>query len=334
MGLDRLPLSRRAFARGALAAAAGASFAGVAARPAAAAYPDRPIKIVVPFAPGGPGDILSRMLSAPLGQALGQSVVVENRAGANGNLGIGVVQHSAPDGYTLLVVSSVFVANPAVNSKSNYDPVADFTPIVDIGASPNILAARTDTGIKNLPELIAYAKANPGKLNFSSPGAGSITQLGVELLKLQTGIDIVHVPYTGPVPAVQAALAGTVQLVGVNVSAALPFIKSGQLVGLVTSGTRRWPELPDVPTLRDAGLPAAESETYQSMFAPARTPPEIVARLSQEVLTILKQPGMEEHLLKIGLRLVADGPDVLRERVAKEAATWKKIVASSGIKVN
>lgn len=306
----------------------------LSAGPAFSAYPDRAIRLVVPFAPGGASDIVARLVAIPLAQALGQSVVVENRPGANGNLGIAYVAKADPDGYTLLLASSVFVVNPSISKQAAYDPNKDFAPIVDIGASPNVVVTRTESGINTVAEMIARARANPGELNFSSPGVGSISQLGLDLLLLREKIRMTHVPYTGAGPAVQAALSGTTQLAAVNISSAMAQIKAGALRALVQTGRERWYELPDVPTLSDAGVPDAASETYQSLFAPAGTPKEIVDRLAAEVIAIIQKPEMRERLQTSGLGVVAAGPDGVRARVAREVPMWQEIIAKTGLKVD
>lgn len=312
---------------------AAAAFAGLLASKAQAAYADRPVKIVVPFAPGGTSDIVARLLAVALSQSLGQSVFVENRAGANGNIGIAAVAKSDPDGYTLLVASSVIVVNPELSKQAAYDPVKDFAAIADLGSSPNAIVARPDSGIKDVADLIARAKANPDQLNFSSPGVGSISQLGAELLKLRAGIRMVHVPYTGAGPAVQAVLGGTTQLAASNIGTVMPHIKAGTLKALVQTGKERWFDLPDVPTLAEAGVPNAASETFQALFAPAGTPKEIVDRLATEVIAILKAPDVREKLRNTGFEPAGVGPDALHARIAEEVAMWREVITRTGLKV-
>jgi tripartite-type tricarboxylate transporter receptor subunit TctC len=303
------------------------------ATPALAVYPDRPVKIVVPFAPGGTSDIVARVLAASLSQSLGQSAFVENRAGANGNIGILAVAKAEPDGYTLLVASSVIVVNPTLSKQATYDPAKDFAAIADLGSSPNVIVTRPDTGIKHVADLIARAKANPDQLNFSSPGVGSISQLGAELLKLRAGIRMVHVPFTGAGPATQAVLAGTTQLAAVNIGTVISLIKAGTLTALVQTGKQRWFDLPDVPTLAEAGVPNAASETFQALLAPAGTPHEIVDRLAKETIAILGQADIRDKLRSSGFNPTGAGPDALQARVAEEVAMWKEVIAKTGLKV-
>jgi tripartite-type tricarboxylate transporter receptor subunit TctC len=325
-------MRRRAAAFG-LRVLAGAALVALAAPAALAAYPERPIRIIVPFAPGVASDIVARLLSVPLGQVLGQNIIIENRAGANGTIGIANVAKADPDGYTLLVASSVFVVNPTLAKHAAYDPIKDFSAISNLGASPNVILTRPDTGIKDLAELITRARANPYTLNFSSTGMGSITQLSIELLKIRAGIRLIHVPYTGAGPAVQAVLSGTVPLGVVNIAAAIEHIKDGTLKALAQTGRERWPNLPDVPTLTQAGIANAESETFQALFAPAGTPKDIVRRLTHDITDILRRPDIRSRMQTAGLGIVAMGPDALQTRVVHELAMWKDVIEKSGLKI-
>lgn len=300
----------------------------------AAPYPERPIRIIVPFAPGGASDLIARVISGPLGQMLGQSVVVENMAGANGNIGIANAAKAEPDGYTLLVASSVIFVNPMLTKGANYDPQRDFAPLVHLGGSPNALVTRPDSGISDLADLIARSKANPSGLNFSSPGVGSISQLGVELLKLRTGANLVHVPYTGAGPAVQAVLAGTVPLSSVNIAAAMPQISAGTLKALVQTGNERWPDLANVPTLQDAGVPNSASETLQILLAPAKTPPEITEKLSKAVVEILKDPAIRERLRVTGFAVKGTGAAELAKLISSELSMWREVIDKTSLRAH
>jgi len=299
-----------------------------------AAYPDRPVKIVVPFAPGGTSDIVARILATALSQSLGQSVFVENRAGANGNIGISAVAKAEADGYTLLVASSVIVVNPTLSKQALYDPAKDFAAIADLGSSPNVIVTKPDSGIKDVADLIARARANPDLLDFSSPGVGSISQLGAELLKLRADIRIMHVPFTGAGPATQAVLAGTTKLAAVNIGTVVPLIKAGTLRALVQTGKERWFDLPDVPTLAEAGVPNAASETFQALLAPAGTPKDIIDRLARETTEIMQRPDIRDKLRNTGFNPVGGGPEALQARVAEEVAMWKEVIARTGLKVD
>ena len=324
-----LKTTLRATLMGAVAALTLA--AALAPRPAAAAWPDRNITILVIFAPGGSNDLLGRLIAAELSPVLGQSVIVENRPGANGNIGLTAGARATPDGYTLIVASGVVEINPSV-SKTAYDPIKDFEPIAYLGASPNMIVTAPSTGITSLPDLIAKAKAAPGKINFSSPGVGSVSQLAVELLKLRTGINLQHVPYSGAAPALQAALSGTTEIGSVNVAGLISHIQAGTLKALVQTGAERWPDLPDTPTMAEAGIPNAEVETNQMFLAPAGTPKEIVDRLAAETKKILEKPDVREKMLKASFAVKYEGPAELKARIAREVPMWKDIVDRSGIR--
>jgi tripartite-type tricarboxylate transporter receptor subunit TctC len=313
-----------------------AATALVALLPAAAqaAFPDRPIRIIVPFAPGGASDLIARVLSGPLQQELGQPVIVENHAGANGNIGIGLVAKADPDGYTLLVASSVIFVNLPLQRPSSFDPASDFTPIADLGGSPDAIVTRVESNIKDFPDLMKRAKENPRHLTFSSSGVGSISQLGVELLDARAGMKLVHVPYNGAGPAAQAALSGTTDLAAVNISAVIPLIKGGKLRALVQTGEKRWFELPDVPTLKQAGIADAESETLQILLAPAKTPEVVANRLSAAVVKVLKNPQIRENLLKTGFEVSGTGSAELKKLIAAENAKWRDVITQGNLKVN
>lgn len=301
---------------------------------AAAGFPDHPIRIIVPFAPGGASDLIARVISVPLQQELGQPVVVENHAGANGNIGIGYVAKADPDGYTLLVASSVIFVNLPLQRPISLDPSKDFVPIADLGGSPDAITVRTESDIKDFSDLMKRAKANPGHITFSSPGVGSISQLGVELLGVRTGVKLSHIPYTGAGPAVQAGLSGTTDLAAVNISAAMPLIKAGKLRALVQTGEQRWFELPEVPTLQQAGIANAESETLQILLAPAKTSKAVVDRLSEAVVKVLKSPQIRDNLLKTGFVVSGTGSTELKKLIATEMTKWRDVITQGDLKVN
>jgi tripartite-type tricarboxylate transporter receptor subunit TctC len=300
---------------------------------ARADYPDGAITLVVPFAPGGASDLIARLLGGPLAEALGQNVVVKNRAGANGNIGIADVARARPDGYTLLVASSVLTVNPSLYSDVTYNPIKDFTPLVDIGASPNAIVTQPGNGIQTVADLVAAARRRPGGLNFASPGTGSISQLAVELLKVREHIDLTHVPYAGAGPAVVAVLGGQVQLAAVNISAVLGDIKAGTLHAIVQTGQSRWPELPDVPTMQEAGIPNASSETDQALLGPAGLPGPVIARLTGATLAILARPDIRTRIMQAGLGVIAGGPDRLRARINREVPMWRDVIEAAHLKI-
>jgi tripartite-type tricarboxylate transporter receptor subunit TctC len=307
-------------------------FASVFTGPAAAAWPDRPITLIVPFAPGGPTDIIARILATALHMSLGQPVIIDNRAGAAGNTGMGVAAHATPDGYTLLLTSTSIAVNPALFKNLPYDPFRDFVPISELVNAPNVLIVKSSSNIKTLADLIAQAKAAPDKFNYSSPGAGTKSHLTGELLKLRAGIQMVHVPYRGAGPATLGVLEGTVQVGSVALPPAEPLIKDGQLRALAVTGAQRWFSLPEVPTMIESGYPNFVSDTFNALFAPTGTPPEIVATLVKESRAAFTKPEAREQARKAGFEIVAGAPEQLAARVAAEVPAVRELVAKAGIK--
>jgi tripartite-type tricarboxylate transporter receptor subunit TctC len=297
---------------------------------ARAAWPDRTITIIVPFPPGGPNDLLGRLLAAELAPNLGQNVIVENRAGAVGNIGLAAGARAAPDGYTLVVVTGVVLINPSV-TKVAYDPLKDFAPIAYLGAAPNAIITRPASGITSVADLIAKAKANPGKITYATAGLGSVSQLAVELLKLRAGIDMTHVPYSGAAPSLQAALQGTTDIASVSIAGLIGHIRSGTLKAIAQTGAEHWVDLPDVPTLQEAGVPNAVVETSQMFLAPTGTPPDIIKRLSEQTQLILQKPDVKEKMLKAGFLGKYEGPNELHARMVREMPVWKEIVERAGL---
>jgi tripartite-type tricarboxylate transporter receptor subunit TctC len=327
----RAVLSRRAVLR-ATALTLGAAATGLWPSGARAAnYPTRPIKIIVPFAPGGPTDIMARVVAQHLGEAIGGNVIVDNRAGAGGNIGIGAAAIAEPDGYTLLITSSAYVVNPGLYARIPYDPYKDFAPVAELGTSPNVILIDPKMGINSIPELIARAKAEPNLFNYASPGIGTTPHLSGELLKIAGGIEMVHVPFPGAGPAIQAILAGTVQVCSAALPPAHPHIVSGALKALAVTGANRWFDLPDVPTMVDLGYKDFVADTFQGFLAPAKTPPEIVQLLATKSVEILKVPKIADLLRSNGFEVIANGPDGMQKRIADEVPKWKKVIKSAGI---
>src|SRR5215469_13271783 len=279
--------SRREFLRTIVAAIAAVSLVPGIAK--AAGYPDRPIKIIVPFAPGGPTDIMARILATHLGEAIGGSFVVENRPGAGGNIGIGIAAHAVPDGYTLLITSSAYVVNPGLYAKIPYDPYKDFAPIAELGTSPNVVLVDPKLGINSIADLVARAKAKPNELNYASPGVGTTPHLSGELFKIVAGVNITHVPFPGAGPAITAILSETTQVAFAALPPAHPHIVSGALKALALTGARRWFDLPDVPTMVELGYKDFISDTFQGFLAPANTPAAVVDLLAAKSIDILKR---------------------------------------------
>ena len=318
----------------AIAFASTALIIGCAPLPAqAAAWPERAITIVVPFQPGGASDSLGRVLIKPLTEAFGKSVVIENRPGAGGNIGIAAVARAKPDGYTLLLTSRGVVVNSSLYKAAGFDPIRDFAPISDSGASPNVIATRADSGINSLNEMLAIARAKPDYLNYSSGGIGVTPHLGMELFKSRARINITHVPYPGGGPAILAILGNATHVGSVNILGLMQHVNSGAIRVLVQTGTERWSELPNVPTVAEAGFPGTESETFVAMLAPAGTPQEIVDRLAAETTTILKRQEVRDLLKTMGFGVIAGGPASLRARIAREVPMWKDVIEKANIKV-
>jgi tripartite-type tricarboxylate transporter receptor subunit TctC len=318
-------INRRRFiggAAGLAAAAPGVSFAQ--------AYPNRPIRVIVPFAAGGPSDIIARIVADAIQPRLGQSVVIDNRAGGGANIGIGQAARAEPDGYTILITTSAFVINPSLYKKIPFDPVKDFAPICDLAVSPQLISVLPGY-VKTLAEFIAKAKEAKGKLNYSSPGLGTQAQLTVELLKLRAGIDMTHIPFTGGPPAVQALLSKSVELVTNAVPTSEKLVHSGTIHPLAVSGKDRWFSLPNVPTLVESGFPGFVTDTFVGMFAPTGTPKEIVSRLATETQAALKDPDVINRSRGAGFQVIGGGPDELAKRVVEEVALNREIIQKAGI---
>jgi tripartite-type tricarboxylate transporter receptor subunit TctC len=323
----QLMTSAGRWAIGALAAPALLSVSS-----ALAAFPDRTVKIVVANTPGGPSDIMARIMAAALQEALGGTFIVENRGGAGGNLGMGYVARSDPDGYTLLLSTSAFAVNPGLYHSLPYDPFTDFAAICELATSPNVFAVKPELGVKTMPEFIAVAKANPEKFNVSTPPIGTTPQLEAEVLKAREGLSkMATIVFAGGGEALKALLGDTVQISSGVLAPAHPYIKSGAIVGLAVTGSERWKDLPEIPTMLEAGYKDFVFETYTALMAPAKTPPEIVSRLEQASLDILRRPGMDEKLLQQGFAVQAKDGKTHMARVAKEVPMFREIIAQSGI---
>ncbi|MDO9708598.1 Bug family tripartite tricarboxylate transporter substrate binding protein [Paracraurococcus lichenis] len=311
--------------------AAGAALAAPAVR-AQGIFPDRTVTLVACFPPGGSTDLSARLVAPGLSEILGKPVVVENRAGAGGNIGMGYVARAAPDGHTLLVASSVFVVNVSLYRNPPYDPFRDFVPVGTLGASPNLICVRTDSGITSLHQLIAMGKAQPDRFNYASPGIGTTPHLAGEVLKLRTGLQMQHVPFQGAGPAVQAILAGTVEVLVASQGGAVETAhRNGQTRVLAQTGARRSPDLPEIPTLDELGVTEAVSETFNAMYAPAGTPQPIVDRLAATVLAVLARPDVQLRFRTGGVPVVPEGADGLRARVAREVPLWRDVIRQAKI---
>jgi tripartite-type tricarboxylate transporter receptor subunit TctC len=301
---------------------------------AAADYPDRPVTIVVGFPPGGASDIMARILTAKLGSVLGQPFVVDNRPGAGGNVAGEFVAHAAPDGYTLLLGNNAILAtNVSLYSKIGFDPEKDFAPISLIGTQANVLVVNDEVKAHSLAELIALAKANPGKLNFASSGYGLAAHLAGELFKAQAHIDIVHVPYKGSAPALQDVIAGQDQMMFATTSGVMGFLKNDQVRALAVTTLKRTPSLPEVPTMDEAGLPGFEATTWHGLVAPAGTPPQVIAALNKAIAETLKDPDIQHKLADLGIDIAPDTPDQFAAYIKAEIPKWSAVIKVSGAKM-
>ena len=323
------------WSRRALLALASAAAAAVAPGTSAQSYPSKPVTIVVPFPPGGPTDITARTLAALLANQLGQQFVVDNKPGAGGTLGSGLVAKAPPDGYTLLWGgSSTLAVAPSLFSGLSYDPVKSFAPVSLAASGPLVLAATPMLQANNLRELIALAKSAPGRLNFASAGTGTSTHLTGELFKSQAGIDIVHVPYKGGGPALNDVLGGQVQLIFETLTIVLPHVKAGKLKAFAVTGSTRHPLIPEIPTVAESGFPGFESTVWFGLVAPAGTPREIVQRLGAEIHRAASSRELQETFAKQGLDTVANSPEAFEEWIRGESVKWGQVVRASGAKAN
>jgi tripartite-type tricarboxylate transporter receptor subunit TctC len=330
---DPSPRSRRQLLKG--LAVAGSVPLIARFSPARAAWPgDKPIRFVVPFAPGGPADVVARVVAQGLGETLaGSTIVVENKAGAGGNIGVGQVARAEPDGYTLVVTSSAFMLNPSLYETVPYDPVKDFEPVSLMVTSPNAFVAHPSSGVKTLADLIARCKAEPDKMNYASPGVGTTPMLSFELLKIRAGIKPAHIAHNGAGPAVQAVVAGTTQFACTALPPLHPHIQAGALNGLALTSQMRWHDLPNVPTMKEAGFDDFLLDTKIILAAPARTPAAIVEQMSKAVVGALKKPAAWDTMQKAGFEVLAQGPDGLRAAIAKEVPMWKGVVEQAGVRL-
>ncbi|MDQ2080726.1 tripartite tricarboxylate transporter substrate-binding protein [Xanthobacteraceae bacterium Astr-EGSB] len=297
----------------------------------AGGYPDRPVKLVVPFAAGGPTDVMARLIGGRLSDNLSRQFFVDNQGGAGGNIGMGAVARAAPDGLTILVVSSSFVVNPGLYARIPYDPFKDFEAITIAGDSPHIFLAHPSTGVKSMKEFVGLVKANPGKYNYASPGAGTGPHLSAELLKLSYKLDLTHVPFRGASPAVQSVVAGHNPFACVALPPAVPLVNDKKIIGLGLTSPGRFPTVPDVPSLNEVGMTGQEATTMQAFLVPAKTPKEIVDFLYQEIHKIVVAPGMKEKFLELGFTPIANTPAQFTERIKIEVAKWTKVIEDAKI---
>ncbi|MDM0120733.1 Bug family tripartite tricarboxylate transporter substrate binding protein [Variovorax arabinosiphilus] len=323
-------LNRRTFALATVAVASALSLAPLAAQ-AQAAFPSKPITIIVPFSAGGTTDILARVVGQFMSTDLGQPVVVDNRAGAGGNIGGQAAARATPDGYTIFMGTvGTHAINQALYKKMPFDPIKDFAPLSRVAMVPNLLVANPSQPYKNVKELIAYAKANPGKVNFGSSGAGSSIHLSGELFKQMAGVDMQHVPYRGSAPAVSDLLGGQISIMFDNMPSAIPHVKGGKLRPLAVTTAKRSPALPDVPTIAESGVPGYEATSWFGLLAPAGTPAPVIAKLNASILKALANPEVKKKLAEQGAEAAGEKPEQFAAFIAAETAKWGKVVKESG----
>jgi tripartite-type tricarboxylate transporter receptor subunit TctC len=321
--------------RAVLAWAAGAWLALGAAAAGAADYPDKPVRFVVGFPPGGPSDIVARLLGQKLAESWGQQVVIDNRPGAGGNIAAELVAKSAGDGYTLLLGNnSILATNAALYSKLNFDPVKDFAPVILVASQPNILVVHPSLPVKSVKELIALAKARPGQLNYASSGSGAAAHLSGELFKAMAHVDMVHIPYKGAAPALNDVLAGQDQLMFATSLSVLPHIKSGRLRALAVTTAKRMKAMSELPTVAEAGVPGFEATTWHGVVVSAATPPALVARINADTAKILQLPDVRERFAVLGAEIIGGTPDDFAAYIKKEIPKWTKVVRDSGARAD
>lgn len=296
------------------------------------AYPVKPIRVVVPFAPGGPSDIFVRAIGPRLTEAWGQPVVVDNRGGAGGVIGIEVVTRASPDGYTLLLgASGALVINPALNPKLPYDSFKDLAPITRVVINPQLLALHPSLAANNVQELIQIARAKPGQINYASVGTGSSPHLGMEMLKAMAAINLTHIPYKGTAPALTDLLAGQVQLMFTSMATVLPHVRTGRIKGIAVGSAKRSPAVPDIPTVAESGVPGFDYVTWFAFFAPAATPASVIARLNGELVRILAEPALMQYFSSQGAEPSATTPAGFAQYMRDEHERWKRVIRSANI---
>jgi tripartite-type tricarboxylate transporter receptor subunit TctC len=310
-----------------------ALLAAVSVAHAQESYPSKPVRFILPFPPGGPTDILGRLIAERLGAQLGQPVVTENRGGAGGNVGAEAAAKSAPDGYTIVLVAPSLAISPTLYTKLNYDPVKDLAPITLVATVPNVVVTQV-AHPATLREFIAAAKAKPGVMNFGSGGSGTSNHLAGELFNILAGTNLTHVPYNGVNLAMQDVMAGRIDLVVIGVPAAAPHVKAGKLHALAVIAPQRLPALPDVPTVAEAGLPGFEVTTWYGILAPAGTPRPIIARLNAELVKAMHSPEMKERLAGIGTEPVTNTPEEFAAYIHAEIAKWGDVIRKANLRAD
>lgn len=311
--------------------------AGLAALPlvaAAQSYPARPIRLVVPFPPGGPTDVLARIVAIRLGERLGQPVIIDNKPGASGMIGADLVAKAAPDGYTLLANASIHVINPSLYPKTAYDAIADFAPVSNLADVPLVLAVNPKVAARSVAELVALARSSKNPLAFASAGNAASQHLSGEAFKIAAGIDLLHVPYKGSAPALTDLIGGQVQLMFDSMPSAMPHLKAGSIRPLAVTTAQRSAALPEVPTIAESGYPGFSISTWYGVWAPAATPPAVVQRLSREIAAIVRLPEVRQQFASLGAEPVGNTPEEFAAFTRAELAKWAGIIKRSGAKVD
>lgn len=324
----RMPLTRFLGLIAALIACAGLAFPGWAQDK----YPSRTVKIIVGYGPGTTSDVFARLIANALTQRWGQTVIVENKPGAAGALGADLVAKSEPDGYTLMLISNAFTLGPLLQKALPYDPFRDFAAITQVAQTPNIFLVSKSLGVSNVKEFIAYAKANPGKLQYSSSGRGTPSHITVELFKSMAGIQMQEIPYKSSSQAFTDVIGGVVSLNAPGLSQGLPYVAEGRVVTLGITGSKRAPGAPNIPTIAEGGLPGYEAYGWHGIFAPAKTPPQVVAFLNKEIAAVLNEPDLRDKFSKAGAEIVASSPAEFSTFLRKDFPVWQKLFNEIGIK--
>lgn len=323
--------SKRSLVRGAVALCLAASGAAAIAQQA---YPSKPVRIIVPYPAGGTTDIIARIAANQLTERLKQSFIVENKAGASGAIGSQAVAQAAPDGYTLVMATaSSHGINSALQKNLPYDAVKDFAPITVVANTPNIIIANPSVPVKNLKELIALAKAQPGKINFGSTSPGGSPHMSAELLKMMAGIDMTHVPYKGAAPMLTDLVGGQIQIGFDNLPSSIGFVKSGKARPLAVTTAKRWPGAPDIPTVAESGVPGYEVSGWFGLLAPAGTPKEVLDKIQTAISDAVKTPEVAKQLNDLGAEPVANKPEVFAQEIKDDVEKWRKVVKATGVKL-
>ena len=315
-----------------IAAACLAALLFIGAAAAQDKYPSKTVKMIVGYGPGTTSDVFARLIANALTQRWGQAVIVENKPGAAGAIGADIVAKSEPDGYTLMLISNAFTLGPLLQKSLPYDPFRDFAAITQVAQTPNIFLVSKSLGVGNVKDFIAYAKANPGKLQYSSSGRGTPSHITVELFKSMAGIQIQEIPYKSSSQAFTDVIGGVVSLNAPGLSQGLPYVAEGRVVTLGITGSKRAPGAPDIPTLAEGGLPGYEAYGWHGIFAPAKTPPQVVAFLNRELVAILHEPELKEKFNKAGAEIVASSPAEFSAFLRKDFPVWQKLFNDIGIK--